>query len=194
MHLSSLTDLRIITLSAIVLLLFAAPKGHADQDGTSHSVLLQGGNRMAIIEPDGSISWEMEWGEIHDIHWLSSGNILTRQKTATVVEIDPETKQVVWSYDSATANGNEGKKIEVHAFARIAGGHTMIAESGAGRIIEVDSAGKIHKEIKLVLDHPNAHSDTRLVRGTPNDTYLVAQEADGKVREYSRNGGQVVWE
>ncbi len=70
----------------------------------------------------------------------------------------------------------------------------MIAESGAARIIEVDSEGKIHNEIRLVLDHPNAHSDTRLVRGTANNTYLVAHEADGKVREYSRENGEVVWE
>ena len=192
MQFSCLSFARVLIVFTIFVI--AVPHGQAEQTGASHRVLLQGGDRLAIIEPDGKISWEMKWGGIHDIHWLKSGHILTRQNAATVVEIDPKTKQVVWSYDSAKANGNTGKRIEVHAFERITGGHTMIAESGAARIIEVDSAGKIHKEIKLVLDHPNAHSDTRLVRSTPTDTYLVAQEADGKVREYSRENGQVVWE
>jgi hypothetical protein len=46
-------------------------------------------------------------------------------------------KKVVWSYDSATMNGNKGKRVDVHAFQRLPNGLTMIAESGVGRIIEV---------------------------------------------------------
>lgn len=159
-----------------------------------HRVLLQGGSRLVIVEPDGTISWDMKWGGIHDIHLLKNGNILTRQGSAGVAEIDPKTKQIVWRYDSAKRNGNEGRRVEVHAFERLANGHTMIAESGSARIIEIDSDGKLHNEIPLVLDHPNAHSDTRLVRSTSTNTYLVAHEADGKVREYDRDSGKVVWE
>lgn len=160
----------------------------------SHEVLLQGNDRLAIVAPDGDIRWEMRWGGIHDIHWLENGHILTRQGRATVVEIDPETKEVVWSYDSANAGGNEGKAVEVHAFERLASGSTMIAESGPARLIEVDAEGKLEREIALVVDRPGAHTDTRLVRSTPAGTYLVAHEADGKVREYSRETGAVVWE
>lgn len=159
-----------------------------------HRVLLQGGDRLAIVEADGMISWEMKWGGIHDIHLLQDGKILTRKGRSAVVEIDPKTKRVVWQYDSAKQNGNEGKRVEVHAFERLENGHTMIAESGSARIIEVDSDGKLHRQIPLVLDRPNAHSDTRLVRSTPTNTYLVAHEADGKVREYDRETGKVVWE
>ncbi|MFT5732961.1 MAG: outer membrane protein assembly factor BamB [Planctomycetota bacterium] len=61
-------------------------------------------------------------------------------------------------------------------------------------MIEVDSEGKIQREIPLVVDHPGAHTDTRLVRSTTAGTYLVAHEADGKVREYSAETGKVVWE
>lgn len=159
-----------------------------------HQVLLQGGQRLAIVDPDGTVSWEMPWGGIHDIHLLDNGHLLTRKGKTAVVEIDPATKEVVWSYDSATANGNEGQRVEVHAFERLDDGTTMIAESGRGRLIEVDRDGTIGREIALVLDHPNPHSDTRLVRTTPNGTYLVAHEADGKVREYDRQTGKVVWE
>jgi len=159
-----------------------------------HKVLLQGGQRLAVIDADGSISWEMPWGGIHDIHLLDNGHILTREGRTAVVEIDPETKKVVWKYDSAKENGNAGKRMEVHAFERLDDGTTMIAESGVGRIIEVDRDGKMTREISLVLDRPNAHSDTRLVRGTGSNSYLVAHEADGKVREYDRDSGKVIWE
>ncbi len=70
----------------------------------------------------------------------------------------------------------------------------MIAESGVARIIEVDRNGRLLKEIPLVVDHPSTHSDTRLVRSTGSGTYLVAHESDGKVREYDRESGRVVWE
>ncbi|TWU49751.1 hypothetical protein Poly59_43760 [Rubripirellula reticaptiva] len=159
-----------------------------------HDVLLQGNNRLAIIDADGTVSWEMRWGGIHDIHLLPNGNILTRQGGAKVVEINPTTKELVWSYDSAQENGNAGKRIEVHAFERLENGDTMIAESGAARIIEVNQDGKIQKEIALTVEHPGAHTDTRLVRSTKSGTYLATHESDGKVREYDRKSGKIVWE
>lgn len=159
-----------------------------------HQVLLQGGPRLAIVDADGSVSWEMPWGGIHDLHRLQNGNILTRQGRAAVVEIDPVARKVIWKYDAAKENGNAGKRVEVHAFERLADGTTMIAESGTGRIIEVDRAGKLIREIALERDRPDAHSDTRLVRSTGSGSYLVAHEADGKVREYDRKSGKVTWE
>lgn len=173
------------------LLLLLCLGSHASAE---HQVLLQGDDRLVIVDPDGSISWQMPWRDIHDIHLLENGHLLTREGRATVVEIDRETKQVVWRYDSSRQNGNAGKNIEVHAFERLADGSTMIAESGVARIIEVDRDGKLLKEIPLVVDHPSTHSDTRLVRSTGTGTYLVAHEADGKVREYDRDSGQVIWE
>lgn len=159
-----------------------------------HRVLLQGGKRLAIVESDGTVSWEMPWGGIHDIHVLKNGNILTRQGRTAVVEIDRDSKEVVWKYDSATQNGNKGKRVEIHAFERLPNGLTMIAESGTARIIEVDREGKLSRETKLVTNNPNAHSDTRLVRTLAGGNYLVAHEADGMVREYDSKTGEVVWE
>lgn len=148
--------------------------------------------RLAIIAPDGSFEWELKIGGIHDAHLLPNGNVLLQQGFQKIVEVAPD-KQVVWEYDSGKMNGNEGKRVEVHAFQRVENGLTMIAESGPGRIIEVDKAGKIQREVKLKLNKPNAHSDTRLVRKIANGNYVVAHEADGFVREYD-GSGKVVWE
>ncbi len=159
----------------------------------SHRVLLHGRPGLVIVEPNGEISWQMPWNDIHDIHWLDNGNILTRRGGATVVEINPKTKSVVWEYDSGSQGGNAGQRVEVHAFQRLADGNTMIAESGPARIIEVNADGQIVHQIKLVTNNPSTHSDTRLARKLNNGNYLVAQEADGMVREYNA-AGVVVWD
>lgn len=167
---------------------------HAEQTGQGRRLLLgdDSTRRLAIIAPDGTMEWELKVGAIHDAHLLPNGNVLLQQGFQKIVEVAPD-KTVVWEYDSSKMNGNAGKRIEVHAFQRLEGGLTMIAESGAGRIIEVDKDGKIQREVKLKLNKPNAHSDTRLVRKIANGNYLVAHEADGAVREYDP-AGKVVWE
>lgn len=109
------------------------------------------------------------------------------------MEIDPETDKVVWRYDSGNQNGNAGKAVEVHAFERLSDNRTMIAESGVSRIIEVDRAGTMLKEIKLQVRQPNSHSDTRLVRKLENGGYLVCHEVEGLVREYDSKG-DIVWD
>jgi len=159
-----------------------------------HRVLVQGNNKLAIVDTDGSIEWEMKWGGIHDIHVLDNGNIMVQKHNRQVVEIDPKTKEVVWTYDSTKENGNEGKKIEVHAFQPLGKKKIMIAESGAGRIIEINRKGKITNETKLQIDKPHPHTDTRLARKLDNGNYLVAHERDGKVREYNSENGDIIWE
>ncbi len=158
-----------------------------------HRLMLQGNNRLALLDRDQNVEWEMPWGPIHDIHVLPNGNVMVQQGTTKVVEIETASNKVTWSYDSATQNGNEGKPVEVHAFQPLAGGGVMIAESGPGRIIEVDRNGTLLKEFKLKLNHPHVHMDTRLARKLPNGNYLVCHEGDGFVREYEGQG-QVAWE
>ncbi len=148
--------------------------------------------RLAIIAPDGSVEWEHPVGPIHDAWVLPDGNILFQRTWTQIVEMTPD-KKVVWEYDSATRNGNQGRRVEVHAFQRLDDGRTLIAESGPARIIEVDASGVIQQEIRLRVNHPNPHSDTRLVRKLAGGNYLVAHESDGVVREYDATG-RVVWE
>ena len=176
-----MTRLRILALAALCL----APLHARD-------VLLQGKGKLALWR-DGAIAWEMPWGGIHDLHRGDDGKIYVQKDMREVCAIDPEKKEVVWSYDATKRNGNEGKRLEVHAFQPLPGGKMMIAESGIGRIIEVDRNGELLKEVKLKIDHPDAHRDTRLVRKLDNGHYLVCQEGDGAVREYDA-AGKLVWE
>lgn len=175
------------------LLLLAVPAS-AEQTGPPRRVLAgdDSTGRLAIIAPDNSVEWEIKVSAIHDAWVLPDGNVLLQQGWQRIVEVNRE-KKVVWEYDAGKSNGNAGKPVEVHAFQRLENGVTMVVESGPARIIEVDREGKILKEIKLKVDHPNAHSDTRLARKLPGGSYLVAHESDGVVREYSSEG-KVIWE
>jgi type 1 glutamine amidotransferase/outer membrane protein assembly factor BamB len=148
--------------------------------------------RIAIVDEAGAVSWEHPIRDIHDLHVLPNGNVLFQTSWTQLVEMNPA-GETLWSYDAGQMNGNEGKRVEVHAFQRLANGLTMIAESGTRRIIEVDSHGVLHKEVALKVDHPDAHRDTRMARKLLNGHYLVCHEADQAVREYDLNG-QVVWE
>lgn len=149
--------------------------------------------RIAIVDGRGNVEWEHRIDDIHDLHRLPSGNILFQTNMQRLLEVDPKTGKTVWDYDSGKMNGNAGRRVEVHAFQRLPDGLTMIAESGVGRIIEVDSAGKIVRQIKLKVAKNDAHRDTRLVRKLTNGHYLVAHEGEGAVREYDGDGN-VVWD
>lgn len=148
---------------------------------------------LALVNEKGDIEWQTPVRNIHDVSMLPNGNILFQTDWNEIVEMTPD-KKIVWKYDAAKQNGNEGKRVEVHAFQRLANGLTMIVESGPARIIEVDADGKIQKLVPLKVEHSNAHTDTRLARKLDNGNYLVAHEGDNKVvREYDGDG-KVVWE
>ncbi|WP_182867697.1 beta-propeller domain-containing protein [Rhodopirellula sp. JC639] len=151
-------------------------------------------NMLYWFDSDGQVTASVKLkGAPHDIHVLENGNVLTHQGTE-IIELDATTHDVVWSFDArklATA-----KKVELHSIAPLSGDKLMVALSGEGKIYEIDRPGNVHKQFDLKRDRPHHHRDTRLVRPiTAGDdwTYLVAQEGDGYVREYSRDG-KILWE
>jgi hypothetical protein len=161
------------------------------EDKPAYRVLAGDKGHVAIVNSKGDVEWEVEAKvDVHDLSMLPSGNILMPTGPTTIVEMTPE-KKVVWKYEARPKEGYKGN-VEVHAFQRLDDGNTMVAESGNGRIVEVDKDGKIVLEMPLTIDHPNPHRDTRMARKLENGHYLVCHEGDGKVREYDKDG-KVVW-
>ena len=146
---------------------------------------------LASIGPDGRVEWRIPCGAIHDLQLLPNGHLLYQDGWTRIVELGRD-RRPVWEYD-AKGNGNADRPVEVHAFQRLPDGTTMIVESGPARILEVDRAGRITREIPLTVNSPSTHSDTRNARPTAAGTYLVSHEKDGIVREYDA-AGRVVWE
>ena len=147
-----------------------------------------GKNLLAICEADGSVIWKHDTegpknGHTghHDLQLLPDGNILFHDSWSVTSEITPK-KEIVWKHHSKGAN--------VHSFQRLADGNTMIAESGLGRIVHLDKAGKIVKEVPLPRD---GRHQTRMLEILPNGHYLSCAESPGVVTEYDTTG-KIVWE
>ena len=175
------------------LLSWACSKTALDTPATSAPRLMaQDKQQVAVVNSDGSVDWSWPNGaNAHDLHLLANGNVLVPTSHDALAEISPE-KETVWEWKSAPVSAAVDK-VEIHGFERLDSGLTMIAETGNKRIIEVGRDGEVQHEIKLQVDNPDSHRDTRLVRSTPAGTYLVAHEKDGAVREYAADG-KVVWE
>lgn len=177
-------------LSALAVALAAFPGLAADPP--AYRVLAQDKGHVAVVASDGTVEWEVKCDHnSHDIHLLPNGNLLLNTGGATVTEMTPK-KEVVWTYEAKPVAPNKGR-VEVHSFQRLADGTTLVAESGNRRLVEVDKAGKVVKEVLLTVTKPDAHRDTRLVRKLASGNYLVCQEGEGCVREYDP-AGKVVWE
>ena len=162
------------------------------ETGVSHRLIAQDKRHVAVVDRDGSVAWSWVNGTgAHDLHLLPNGNLLAPTSPNSIVELSPE-KEVVWEWVSEPLAADVDR-VEIHAFERLANGLTMVAETGNLRLVEVDREGSVRHEVPLQVENPHVHHDTRLVRGTPDGTYLVAHEHDGAVREYDRDG-TVVWE
>jgi len=155
-----------------------------------------GKNLLAITDAKGKVLWQFKTAGPqrghtghHDVHLLPNGNILFHDTWTKTQEITLG-KKVVWSYESTKMNGNAGKRVDVHAFARLKNGNTMIVESGVGRVIEVDAKGKLQHQFAL---KPGGTQSTRWARHTNTGTLLVCSERPGVVTEYDRTG-KVVWD
>ncbi|MDB4259544.1 hypothetical protein N9268_01925 [Akkermansiaceae bacterium] len=171
------------------LFLFLLPLSlFADEDRLILVGASYGKNVLAICEADGSVLWQHKTegpqsGHTghHDVQLLADGNILFHDSWSVTSEITPK-KEIVWKHDSKGAN--------VHAFQRLENGHTMIAESGLGRIVHLDKKGEVKKEIPLPK---NGRHQTRMVQVLPNVHYLSCAENPGVVTEYD-DAGKIVWE
>ena len=156
-----------------------------------HRFIANQQGKLCRFDTEGKLDWSMQIsGAPHDLHLLPNGNILTHQKTE-LIEIDPQTKKIVWQFDAKKLCQQD--KVEVHAVEPIGGDKIAVTVSGEGKIFEIDRDGKVHHEIKLKIDNPHPHRDTRLVRRLDDGGYLVAHEGDGFVRQYDRDG-KVTWQ
>lgn len=170
----------------------ACARRHSGTSAIAHRVMAQDKGHVAVVEADGSVGWSWDNGAgAHDLHLLPNGNVLVPTARNAIVEVSPE-QEIVWQWESMPLS-DDVDRVEIHAFERLTNGLTMVAESGNRRLVEVDRNGIVQHAIPLQVREPHPHKDTRLVRLTPQGTYLVAHENDGVVREYDRDG-TVVWE
>ena len=155
------------------------------QTGTGHSFACAdySGNKVFIVSAEGKVEWEYPAKTCDDIWVLPNGNILFNTGDG-VTEVTRD-KKVVFRYDS---------KSEVYACQRLPNGNTFIGECNFGRLLEVDPAGKIVSELRVLPEgEDGGHAFMRNARKLPNGNYLVAFTGGEVVREYDPSG-KVVFE
>jgi hypothetical protein len=136
-----------------------------------------GGGKVCVVSAEGNIEWQWDCKSPQDCWKLPSGNYLFCFVSGAL-EVTPD-KKVVWEYKAPT-----DVKTEVHACQPLPDGYVMIVECGTSRIIEVDRAGKIAKEIKLATAPDiKLHNQFRGTRKLANGHYLVTFKGEGKVVE-----------
>lgn len=148
-------------------------------------------SEIRVVEKDGSVSWRhLMPGMSMDGDILPNGNVLYcyynkkgDQKIAGVQEVT-SSGTIVFEYKI---------KGECHAVERLANGNTLIDDPQNKQLIEVNRAGKIMVQIPLINESKSVHRCTRICRKLANGNYLVVQEGDEAVREYSADG-TIVWE
>ena len=106
-----------------------------EQTGTPRAVIAgdYSTNTLARVGADGGVVWSKEIKAIHDLQALPGGGTLYQTNFRNVLEADAD-GEIVWRYDAPAG-------VEIHSFRRLPGGATLIAESGARRLLEVAKDG-----------------------------------------------------
>jgi hypothetical protein len=107
-------------------------------------------NTVAVVDPDaGVVVWALsgQWYAQHSARLLPSGHLLLfdnlglMRPASRILEIDPFTQKVLWSF-----GGRSGEELlsETNGFVdRLPNGNTLITESNFGRVIEVTPDNRI---------------------------------------------------
>lgn len=139
------------------------------------------GKKVFIVNPDGRVEWEYETGNCNDLWVLPNGNLLFNTGMG-VLEVTRE-KEIVFDYRS---------RSEIYACQRLANGNTFVGECNSGRLLELDAAGAIVREIRLLPEGADGgHGYMRNARKLDNGHYLVAHYGGQVVREYDAAGAVV---
>lgn len=147
----------------------------------THSFFVAGPGFTGILGETGDVVWDSGRPGARDGYVLPNGNVLICW--SDVVQEFDAGRQVVFSYALSPENAELGTAV------RLDDGSTMITELGAKpRIVEVDRAGVILREVPLQPETDNAHMQTRMARKLPNGNYLVPHLLAFAVKEYTPAG------
>lgn len=132
---------------------------------------------------DGKAVWKHDASMSNDIWVLDNGNLLFTTGTG-VLELTPQ-NDTVFKYSADS---------RIFACQRLSNGNTFIGECSNGRLIEVNSKGRIVKSLTIRPEGESPdHGYIRNARKLRNGNYLVAHYSGRKVVEYDSRG-RVVWE
>ena len=150
----------------------------------SHPFLCSDNGQDSIfqITTKGDVEWSYPASNCQDVWNLPNGNVLFtyhhgENGRGGVTEVTKQ-NEVVFNFET------EG---EIHTCQRLDNGNTLIGINNKAELIEVDNSGNIKKRVKLKTER-RGHDAIRMARQLKNGNYLVSQEGDKLVAEYSSAG------
>ena len=152
----------------------------AVQTGTGHPFICTDytGGKVFVFSREGRVQWEWPATNCNDVWVLPNGNFLF--DTGHGVQEVTRAKEEVFNYQSKSA---------VYACQRLSNGNTFVGECNAARLLEVNPAGAVVKEVNLLPDGADGGSAyMRNARCLPNGNYLVAHYDANVVKEYDPQG------
>ena len=152
----------------------------------------------AVVAPNGSVvwRWSVPNARVFDVEHLDNGNVLASVGVVEegtedcpdeygdgciynrVVEIDYDTKEVVWEYSWHDAFPNHH---EVHDADRLPNGETAIADMGNDRAFTVNESGEITWQW---------NATDNIGRGTP---WFDEHVPEGSEEEFASDGPESDW-
>ena len=160
-------------------------------DEIRHSFLGLGkANRTVIVGEDGQVKWRVDL-PASDGWVLGNGNVLLavypndEYPNGGVVEIDRDTKEVLFSY--------QGQQKEISTVQPLGNRKYLVAELGnEPRAIVINRAGEIVSSMAFQCQKGNAHMQTRMLRVLENGNYIAPHLLDFAVKEYEPQSGRVL--
>lgn len=139
--------------------------------------------KVIKIKWDGTLVWDTRNGNGHDVQVLPNKNVLLVHG-ARVEEVAPDRK-VVWRLGPPTVLAAESAQ-------RLPNGHTVVADNGRRKVIEVDRGGKVVWDFDVPNDNNRKTPTMRQVRRLANGNTLICASTEDKVIEVSP-AKKVVW-
>ncbi len=163
--------------------------GTAGEPAT-HPPFLATGAETRIVAADGTVAWKYPHSS-RDGWVLPGGDVL--------LALSKSDRHPGGAVVRVTRSGEEkfrfeGTQSEVNTVELLENGRLLLTEAGPRpRILEVDAAGKIAREVPIRCQLTNHHMQSRMTRKLATGSYLVPQLLDRMVREY-RPDGTIAWE
>lgn len=139
------------------------------------------GDRVSVVASNGVVEWSFDCKHPQDCWRLANGNYLFCHEGGAL-EMTPE-KKIAWEYKAGT-------NTQIHACQPLPDGRVLVVENGPCRILELDRAGKVAKEIKLTPPPSSVslHDQFRGTRKTLGGHYLVSRKGEHRVEELDGDG------
>jgi hypothetical protein len=144
-------------------------------------------HRLAEISADGKLTWEHKFPSIAVCFRMTGKDqvVFADGGSPTGIQEVNRDHKVVFDY--------RAKCEQVLACDQLPNGNFLVAEQGPCQAVEVNAKGEIVSTVVLSTTEKGAHRQLRCVHQLENGHILACHEAEGVVREYSRDG-KTVWE